>query len=200
MAPEIDMIITRGKTFEFAFLYADEELGYLPITGMPSKAPCRLTVVGHGLPDGWPVQVQCVKAPTELNSAEGEQYFIKVVDADTIELNTVNAHCWKSFSGSGLLVFSKPVDLTGWACRAQVRDKVGGTVLFSWHSDPAENPDGEAEVDVAANAFVLKIDAATAAALEWTRGVYDAEAIAPTGEVYPLTAVSTVTVDAEVTA
>lgn len=200
MAPEIDMIITRGKTFEFAFLYADEELGYLPITGMPSKAPCRLTVQGHGLPDGWPAQVQCVKAPAELNSAEDEQYFIKVVDADTIELNTVNAHCWKAFSGSGVLVFQKPVDLTGWACRAQVRDKVGGTVLFSWHSDPAENPDGEAEVDVAANAFVLKIDAATAAALEWTRGVYDAEAIAPTGEVYPLTAVSTVTVDAEVTA
>lgn len=200
MAPEIDMIITRGKTFEFAFLYADEELGYLPITGMPSKAPCRLTVPGHGLPDGWPAQVQCVKAPTELNSAEGEQYFVKVLDADTIELNEVNAHCWKAFSGSGLLVFPKPVDLAGWACRAQVRDKVGGAVLFTWHSDPAQSPDGEAEVDVVASAFVLKMDAATAAALEWSRGVYDVEAIAPTGEVYPLTAISQVTVEAEVTA
>lgn len=200
MAPEIDMIITRGKTFEFAFLYADEELGYLPITGMPSKAPCRLTVVGHGLPDGWPAQVKCVKAPAELNSAEGEDYFIKVVDADTIELNTVNAHCWKAFSGTGLLVCRKPVDLTGWACRAQVRDKVGGAVLFSWHSDPGENPDGEAEVDVAASAFVLKIDAATAAALEWKRGIYDAEIIAPTGEVFPLVGISQVVVEDEVTA
>ena len=200
MAEQIDLTITRGKTFEFGFLYADDELVYKPITAMPSTAPVRLTVVGHGIPDGWPVQVQCVKAPAELNSADGEDYLVKVIDVDTIELNSVNAHCWKAFSGSGLAVFPKPVDLTGWTCRAQVRDKVGGNVLFSWHSDPGENPDGVAEVDVAASQFVLHIDEATAAALTWKRGVYDVEAIAPGGEVYPVTAISTVTVADEVTA
>ena len=81
-----------------------------------------------------------------------------------------------------------------------IRDKVGGTVLFTWHSDPAESPDGEIEVDVAGGAFVLKMDAAVAAALEWKRGVYDVEAIAPGGEVYPVTAISQVTVEDEVTA
>lgn len=45
MAPEIDMIITRGKTFEFGFLYAEDELLYLPITAMPSTAPVRVTCV-----------------------------------------------------------------------------------------------------------------------------------------------------------
>lgn len=200
MAEQIDITITRGKTFEFGFLYADDELVYKPITAMPSTAPVRLTIEGHGIPDGWPVQVQCVKAPAELNSADGEDYLVKVIDVDTIELNSVNAHCWKAFSGSGLVVFPKPVDLTGWACRAQVRDKVGGTVLFSWHSDPLENPDGEAVVDVALSAFFLKVDAATAAGLEWKRGKYDAEAIAPGGEVYPLTIISDVTVQDEVTA
>lgn len=200
MAPEIEITITRGKTFEQAYLYADEELAYMPITGMPSAAPVRLTVVGHGVPDGWPVQVSCVKTPTELNSADGDYYFAKVIDVDTIELNSVNAQCWKALSGSGLVVFNKPVDLTGWACRAQVRDKAGGTVLFTWHSDPLQLPDGEAVVDVAMSAFVLKVDATTAAALTWKRGVYDAEAIAPTGEVYPLTAISPVIVADEVTA
>lgn len=200
MAPEIPITITRGKTFEFGFLYAEDDLLYLPITGMPSKAPVRLTVVGHGVPEGWPVQVTCVKAPTELNTPEDESQVAKVVDVDTIELNALNAHCWKAFSGSGLVVFPKPVDLTGWSCRAQVRDKVGGNVLFSWHSDPGENPDGVAEVDVAASQFVLHIDEATAAALTWKRGVYDVEAIAPGGEVYPVTAISTVTVADEVTA
>lgn len=200
MAPEISLIITRGKTFEFGFLYAEAELLYLPITAMPSTAPVRLTVVGHGVPDGWPVQVQCVKSPTQLNSCEGEHYIARVIDADTIELNTVNAHCWKAFSGSGLLVFNKPMQLTGWSCRAQVRDRVGGEVLFTWHSDPGENPDGEAEVDVALSQFVLKMDADVAAGLGWKRGVYDVEAIAPGGEVYPVTAIGQITVSDEVTA
>jgi hypothetical protein len=200
MAEQIDIVITRGKTFEVGFLYADDELVYKPITAMPSAAPVRLTIEDHGIPDGWPIQIQCVKAPAELNSADDESYFVKVVDADTIELNSVNAHCWKAFSGSGLAVFNKPMDLTGWACRAQVRDKPGSAVLFSWNSDPAESPDGEAIVDVALSAFFLKVDADTAADLEWKRGVYDVEAIAPGGEVYPVTAISAVTVDDEVTA
>lgn len=199
-APEIPITIQRGKTFEFGFLYAEDELLYLPITGMPSKAPVRLTVEGHGVPDGWPVQVTCVKAPAELNTPDDESQIAKLVDVDTIELNALNAHCWKAFSGSGLLVLNKPMDLTGWHCRAQVRDKPGGTVLFTWHSDPAESPDGEIEVDLAQSAFVLKMDAATAAALEWKRGKYDVEAIAPGGQVYPLTAISDIEVADEVTA
>lgn len=199
-APEIPITITRGKTFEFGFLYAEDELLYLPITGMPSKAPVRLTVVGHGVPDGWPVQVTCVKAPAELNTPDDESQIAKLVDVDTVELNALNAHCWKAFSGSGLLVLNKPMDLTGWHCRAQVRDRVGGAVLFTWHSDPAESPDGEIEVDLARSTFVLKMDAATAAALEWKRGKYDVEAIAPGGEVYALTAISDITVADEVTA
>lgn len=200
MAEQIDITIIRGKTFEFGFLYAEDELLYLPIVGMPSKAPVRLTVPGHGVPDGWPVQVTCVKAPAELNTPDDESQLAKVVDANTIELNALNAHCWKAFSGSGVLVLNKPMDLTGWHCRAQVRDKPGGTVLFTWHSDPGESPDGEIEVYLAHSAFVLKMDAATAAALEWRRGKYDVEAIAPGGEVYPLTAISDIEVADEVTA
>ena len=199
-APEIPITIQRGKTFEFGFLYAEDELIYLPITGMPSKAPVRLTVEGHGVPDGWPVQVTCVKHPAELNTPDDESQIVKLVDADTVELNALNAHCWKAFSGSGLLVLNKPMDLTGWHCRAQVRDRVGGEVLFTWHSDPAESPDGEIEVDLARSTFVLKMDAATAAALEWKRGKYDVEAIAPGGEIYALTDISDVEVTDEVTA
>lgn len=210
MAEQIDLTITRGKTFEFGFLYADDEPRQILITGMPSKVPPQLTAPGHGLPDGWPFWVSCVKAPAELNSSAGssdayevmssDPYFVKVVDVDTIEVPGVIAACWKAFSGSGVLITLRPVDLTGWQCRAQVRDKVGGQVLFSWHSDPAENPDGEAVVDVALSIFFLKMDAATATALTWKKGVYDFEAIAPGGEVYPLTAISSITVEDEVTA
>ncbi|WP_405118749.1 hypothetical protein [Pseudomonas leptonychotis] len=210
MAEQIDLTITRGKTFEFGFLYADDESRQVLITGMPSKVPLQLTVVGHGLPDGWPFWVSCVKTPAELNTSidsddasevmGADPYYVKVVDADTIEVPGVIASCWKSFSGPGVLITAPPVDLTGWQCRAQVRDKVGGEVLFSWHSDPAPNPDGEAMVDVVLSAFFLRMSAATAQALSWKKGVYDFEAIAPGGEVYPLTDISSITVEDEVTA
>ena len=210
MAEQIDLTITRGKTFEFGYLYADDEVRQVLITGMPSQVPLRLTVPGHGLPDGWPFWVSCVKSPVELNTSVesgdaaevmgADPYFVKVVDLDTIEVPGVIAACWKGLSGPGVLLTLPPVDLTGWQCRAQVRDKVGGNVLFSWHSDPAENPDGEAVVDVALSTFFLKMDAATAQALTWKKGVYDFEAIAPGDEVYPLTAISSVTVKDEVTA
>lgn len=209
MAEVIPITITRGKTFEFALLYAEEEPRQVLITGMPSKVPLRLTVPGHGLPDRWPFWVTCVKSPAELNTAiqagdaqevmAADPHYAKPIDADTIEVPDLVAHCWKSLSGTGLLLTCPPVDLTGWHCRAQVRDKVGGALLFAWNSDAGSGADGEIEVDVAGGAFVLKMDAATAAALPWKRGVYDAEAIAPGGEVYPLTAISTITVDDEVT-
>lgn len=203
-APEIPLKITRGKTAEFAFLYADEEQVFLPIEAMPVKAPARLTITGHQIPDGWPVQVQCVKVPAELNNdPNGDEpyYKTKVVDANTIEFNRVNAHCWKEYAGGGLVVFNRPVNLTGWRCRAQVRTKAGatGTPLFSWDSDPSQNPDGVAVVDVARACFVLRVEAAAAAALTWSSAVYDLEAIAPDGSVYAVTAISPITVEGEVT-
>ena len=87
MAPEIPITIQRGKTFEFGFLYAEDELLYLQIVGMPSKAPVRLTVPGHGVPDGWPVQVTCVKAPAELNTPDDESRLAKVVVGTTSVLS-----------------------------------------------------------------------------------------------------------------
>lgn len=194
MAPEIPIEITRGRTFEYGFLYADDEQAYLPITGMPSVAPVRLTVAGHNIPDGWPISIVCVKAPQELNTAPDEPEFVTVVDVDTIELNNLNAHCWKTFSGSGLVAFSRPADLTGWQARAQVRDRINGTVLFTWHSDPDEEPDGELEVDIAGAAFVLRLTDEQAAALSWRAGVYDVEVIAPGGESFPLVAPSPISV------
>lgn len=62
------------------------------------------------------------------------------MDADTIELNNLNGSCWKPYTGNGVLILNAPMDITGWQCRAQVRDKVGGEVLFTWHSEPAETP------------------------------------------------------------
>lgn len=198
-APVINLTITRGKTFQFGFLYADSELVYKPITSMPSTAPVRLTVLGHGLPTGWPVEVACVTTPNELNTDEGERRLVKTIDADTVEFNTLNASCWKAYTSGGLLVFNKPADLTGWNARAQIRDREGGTLLFSWDSDPTQAPDAIIDIDTAASTFTLRMSPAQTAAITWSKAVYDMEAVAPNGDVFALTGISPVVVVGEVT-
>ena len=199
-APEIPITIYRGETFEFGIMYAEGEFvsPYPEIIGMASKSPARLIVPAHGVPDGWPVRIECVK-PFELNTPEDEWVYPKVIDADTIELNDVNAHCWQPFSGPGQLVVPKPADLTGWRCRAQVRNKSGSDLLHTWDSDPAQNPDSLVIVDVALSQFVLTMTAEQSESLGWSRGVYEAEVIAPGGQVYKLTAISPIEVTREVT-
>lgn len=202
-APVVDITIVKGKTFEFSYRYADDELVYKPITAMPSTAPVRLTVTAHGIPDGWPVQIQSLKNPQELNSnftGCTKYYFATVVDADTIELNSVNASGWKPYVSGGYVVFNKPADLTGYEARMEVRDKVGGEVLLTFDSDPLATPDGTITIDVALSAFVVRLPPAASAALTFKSGVYDLEAVTPGGDVYPITAISGVAVIDEVTA
>lgn len=201
-APVVDITIVKGKTFEFAYRYAEDELVYMPIEAIISLAPVRLTMTAHNIPDGWPIQISCVKNPEELNSdPDGDEpyYFAKFVDINTIELNTVNATCWKAYTSGGLVVFRKPVDLTGYAARMWIKNRVGGDVLLKLDSDPATTPDGTIHIDTALSAFIPKLSAEATQLLEWTKGVYDFEAITPTGEVYAIAAVSAVTVSDEVT-
>lgn len=201
-APVIDLTIPRGKTFEFAFLWGDEGLPiHKPITAMPTKVPLTLEVPGHGVPDGWPVRIECVRVPAELNTASRGKGFdlARVVDADTLAIVGGSGSCWRDYRGGGVLAYSAPFNLTGCHARATVRDRAGGNVLFRWHSSPDEPRDGAIEIDTEGCQIVLLLDAATSAALPWRRGVYELELIDATGRVHAVTAISRINVTKEVT-
>jgi hypothetical protein len=193
----IPLEIARGKTLRFRMQTANgEKKLYTPITGMPSTAPVRLTAPNHGIPDDWPIQIACVKTPQELNTAPGVNLPVIVVDENTIELNAINAHCWKPYSGGGLIVWPEPADLTDAIIRGTVRDKVGGNILFRWHSDPAQPHDGLIVIDP--SGYDLTATDEVTAALTWKKGVYDVECEIA-GEVYSLVPISPVTVIDELT-
>lgn len=201
-APVVDITIAKGKTFEFAYRYADENLVYLPISGIPSTTPVRLTVTAHGIPDGWPVRVEGLKQPEELNndfSGCASYYFAKVINEDTIELNRVSAAGWRSYSGGGSVVIHQPYDLTGHSARMQVRDRVHGSILLTLSSDAFADRDGSIELDTALSSIIVKLEPPVTADIAWRTGVYDLELITPDGDVYPVTDVSRVSVGPEVT-
>lgn len=191
--------IARGKTLEQVMLYSYPYLTYRPISALLSSAPVRFTVANHGIPENWPIRVQGVTSPVQLNTEEDKVVQAFIVDENTIELNALDASTWGTFEASGHVVFKTPAALAGWVFRMQVRTSIGGDVLLSLSSDPADGADGDILVDTAQSSFTLILPAAITAAIEWKGGVYDIEAIRPDGSVVSVIAPSPITVEPEIT-
>ncbi len=196
-APIIELCILQGKTLEFALQYAEDHFTYCDIVAVPSLVPVQLSVPSHGIPDGWPVTIQCVRRPDELNG----DYLATVIDDDTIEINDLVGSCWRhQWSAGGHVRYPTPQDITGWSARATLRRRVGDdSAVLTFHSDPAQNPDGLIIVDPAEHSFTLKLDEAAAKQLQPMVGVWDAEVIDPAGNVFALVGVSPFEIAAEVT-
>jgi len=188
-APIIDLCFQKGKTLDFALQYASEKFAYVPITGVPSLAPVRLTVVGHGLPDGWPFDVESVKKPSDLN---GENYIATVIDDDTVEINDLVGSSWRHmWSAGGVVKYLIPQDITGWSARAMFRRNIhDNSPVLTFHSDGGENPDGQFVVDPSEHSFTLLLPESVSKSLKPMCGVWDAEVIDPNGAVYALVGLS----------
>lgn len=189
MSQQLDITIQQGKTFNQAFKVADEELVYKPITSLISTAPVRLKVVDHGLVDNWPILINCVKNPVQLNT----EYPVvaSVIDQDTIEVNKLVICCDRPYQGQGVIIFNKPCDLTGFTARASIRPAINSSkVLYEW---------SQVIVDTLQHAFILTIPADITATFNWSKAIYDLEAISPNGEVFSIISPSQVLVEQEVT-
>lgn len=196
-APIINLCIQQGKTLEFALQYAEDRFTYRDIAAVPSLAPVRLSVPSHGIPDGWPVTIQCVKRPAEMNG----DHIATVIDDNTIEINDLVGACWRhQWAAGGHVRFAVPQDITDWSARATFRRRIGDTsAVLTLDSNPANSPDGLIIVDPAEHSFTLQLTDAVTAALKPMCGVWDAEAVDPDGKVYVLVGVSPFEVVGEVT-
>lgn len=204
MAATKDLLIQQGKTFTLVLRWETEPIVYKAITAIQQTAPVRLTVTGHGAPDGWRAAVTSVKGMTEINAADparlrdSDYHALTVLDANTVEFNDINAASFKTYISGGYLQYNTPVDLTGYVARMEIKDKVGGTVLAS--ADVADAPLNilAIAIDNTRKTITLTISATATAALTWKKGVYDLEMQSDTGVVTALIT-GTVAVSKEVT-
>lgn len=198
-APTYQLTIIKGKTLSQSLLYAEDSFTYVPIDAVINRAPLRVTCPAHGIKDGWPVRIQGTVSPEIMNTEVGKTVNARVVDADTIEFNTIDGTLWGEITAPGNIVFYTPADVTDWKLRMHVRDKPEGNILLSLSSDPADGAMGVITVDESSSTFTLELTAAQTAALTWAGGVYDIEAIKPDGTVVEVIATSTVLVKKEIT-
>ena len=140
---------------------------------------------------------------TEINAeanALREKDFnpVTVIDANTLEINSINAAGFKPYVSGGILQYNTPVDLTGYTSRMKIKNKVGGTVLASTEAGDAPLNILSVALDTAKSTITLTISATATAALIWTKGVYELEMVSSTGVVTTILS-GKVTVSKEVT-
>lgn len=187
-----EILIQKGKTFNLIARWSTAPIIRKPITAISllTGAP-RLTVTGHNMPDGWDCAITQVAGMKQINAensppSESDYHEGTVIDADTIELNGVDASGFSTYTGGGFLQFYTPVSLVGQTPRMTIKDKIGGTILAS--TDPADTPKNIITItpDVANKKMLISIPAAATAALTWKKGVTDLEMVSGTGEVVKL--------------
>lgn len=171
----IDICLVQGKTFSMTFRWAAEPYVYKEITGIANTSPVRLTVVGHGMPDGWEFAVSGAEGLTSLNARrdpprDSEYYEASVIDDDTVEINKVNGAILESYTGGGAIQYLTPVALEGMTAMLQVRDHAAGTTLLTLTS-----ADGDITIDTINRRIELVIPASATEGVDWRSGLYELE-------------------------
>ena len=186
MAAAKDFVILQGKTFGQLLRWEAPPIIYKPITAITQTAPVGITSTAHGIPNGWRVAVVSVKGMVQINAPSSppkDKDFRQatVVDANTVQLNEVNAAEFKAYISGGYLQFNTPVDLAGFTARMSIKDKIGGTELLR-----LDTTNNRIVIDNAAETISLTIEAATTEDITFKKGIYDLEMVSASGVVTAL--------------
>ena len=191
MPTQRDLSIRRGETFSLAVRWESDLWMYSPITAISKTAPVRITHAGAAaLPDGWEVAVVDAQGLTQLNAASNppkpkDMRRATVLSPTEIEFNPVSAAAFSAHrAGTGYLAWRAPHALAGYRARMQIKDRVGGVVLFTLTSDP----DGGITLDDANKVVELTLSALQTEAILKSGGAYDLEMVSPAGTVTALLA------------
>lgn len=197
----LQLTIRRGETVNLPIRVESDTLVYKAVSAMPGVAPLRVTVVGHGCPDGWRGCLENVLGPTELNSAshppkDRDLLRVTVVDENTVEFNTVNAAGLRPYKSGGQFVYYAPFDFTSYvSARMTVKNKVGGETLAELSTD-----DNTLEIDTVNKALWVRLTDEATASFAFAKGVFDIELTDVEGQTLALCAAdSTLIVTPEVT-
>lgn len=195
---EVTWTIRQGRTFKYVVRPESLPLVYKPITAIAQSAPVSITAPAHGLATGWNVAVTNVGGMTELNATanalrEADFKPVTVVDPNTITINSVDAAGFDAYTAGGHLVYYTPVSLAGAVARLDLRDAIGGALLYQMSTTL-----GNIAVDDTAHTVTLTIPAADTAGFTFLSAVGDLEVVYTDGFVDELLRVD-VSVAQEVT-
>ncbi len=190
MAKAQDLTIRRGETFTLTVRWETEPWLYAAIASISRTAPVRITSAAQAIPDGWQVAVVDAQGMTALNAANNppkpkDMRRATAVSSTEIEFNDISSASFGAHkANTGYLAWLTPHALAGYTARMQIKDRVGGLVLFSLTSNVA----GGIEIDDANKVIEVTLTAAQAEMAAAASGVYDLELVSTGGVVTALLA------------
>jgi hypothetical protein len=177
---KINLTIYQGSTFEEVLRWESSKKVYKTISGITKSAPVSISATGHGVPTGWRVKITNVLGMKEINNTE-TYHTATAVDANTIEINAINAVGFADRTGGGIVEYNEPVDLTGYTARMQIRSRLEATdTILELTTENAG-----IVINNATKTITLVISAVASAALTFSEAVYSLELVSSGGKVTP---------------
>lgn len=188
---KLNLKIYQGSTFRQVLRWESSTKVYVPITNITKSAPVVITAANHAAPLGWRVKVVGAGGMKEINQLDYQTVTDKTTD--TVTLNQINSLGFTTYTSGGVLEYNRPVDLTGYTARMQIRAKLDSDTIL--HSLTTEN--GGILLDNVAKTITMYIPDETTQTFTFKAAVYDLELITG-GEVTAL-ASGSITLVREVT-
>ena len=167
-----NIVIRKGRTFRMPVRYAVKPYIYKAISAVEGTVPVTLTIIAHGVPNGWRVSLVGSEDDEVIPPRVIEWREATYVDNDTIELNEV-----LDTEDATHIVYETPASLADLTVRMQIRASTASdTVLIT----------PTIALDDALKTITITISAEDTAAIDWRRGVYDLEVEDADGNVVQL--------------
>lgn len=175
--------LQAGATNTLVIRWEDaDHLLYKQVTAVVSQIPLRLTVPGHGIPDGWSAGFigfsgvnfnAKTMPPRPVDMRE-----VTVIDANTIEFNDLVLATVPGITSARLVMYA-PRELAGYTARMQVRASANSEVALLSLTSPLDG----IIVDAATYKTTVTVKPSDTENVTWFNGVYDVEFVSGSGDV-----------------
>jgi hypothetical protein len=174
--------VYQGSTFEEIYRWESETKVYVPISSISKAAPCVITTSNqHNLPVGWRFRVVGAGGMKEINSVNDSYYLATLAPGTSITINQTNSLMYTAYTSGGVIEYNRPVPLTGYSARMQIRETVDSpTALYS-----TDSVAGHLSIDLELMTISIKIPAQVTQQFSFSTAVYSLELYKPDGLVVP---------------
>lgn len=169
---KINFKIYQGSTFREVLRWESSSIEYVPVTAISKSAPVVVTAPNHNCPLGWRARVVGAGGMKEINTPDS-YYLVTDRTQDTVTFNKVNALQYGQYTGGGVLEYNKPVPLTGYTARMQIREKLDSDVVLL----ELTTENGGIIIDTQMFTITLLATAQQTQSLNFTQAVYSLELV-----------------------
>ena len=177
---KLNFKVYQGSTFAEVLRWESSEKVYVPITDITKSAPIVVSALAHNIPAEWRVKFTNIVGMVELNSTDTYHQVSKVT-TDTLTINSINSLGYKAYTSGGVVEYNKPIDLTGFTARMQIRAKIDSTDTIL----ELTTENSGIVLNNTLKSITINIPASTTAGLIFNSAVYSLEMVSSGGQVTP---------------